>query len=132
MANLEGWKPKLEWKKDGKGFTVTVTKHLNYADENCWCVYLYVYPSHPSFEKFNKLGTMWGQPPFDCHSYVSYFQAHIRQSDGEVCSYQLGWDYNHDGDSYYLNIDRVEDAGSIFYDAERLFEQAMSWFEEIE
>lgn len=73
---------------------------------------------------------MWDQPHFDCHSYVSYFNAHIAFKTGEVCSYQLGWDYNHEGDDYYNSIDSVDQAGSIFYDAERLFEQAESWFTE--
>ena len=75
---------------------------------------------------------MWDQPHFDCHSYISYFNAHIAFKTGEVCSYQLGWDYNHDGDDYYNSIESVDDAGSIFYDADRLFEQAESWFEDEE
>lgn len=130
MANLEGWKPKLEWKKEGTNFLVSVTKHIGYDGENKWCVYLYVYPKHPAFARFNRDGTMWDQPHFDCHSYVSYFNAHIAFKTGEVCSYQLGWDYNHDGDSYYNSIDSVDEAGSIFFDAEKLFEQAESWNEE--
>ncbi|QDP50268.1 MAG: hypothetical protein Tp178MES00d2C33159851_58 [Prokaryotic dsDNA virus sp.] len=127
MANLEGWKPKLEWKKEGKHFLVSVTKHVGYEGENKWCVYLYVYPKHPAFVQFNRDATMWDQPHFDCHSYTSYFNAHVNFKTGEVCSYQLGWDYNHDGDSYYSSIENVEDAGSIFHDAEHLFQQATLW-----
>jgi len=127
MTNLTGWKPKLEWKKEGNNFSVVVSKHMSYSGDNIWCIYLYVYPSHPAFSKFNKDGTMWDQPHFDCHSYVSYFQPHIRYKTGEVASYQLGWDYNHDGDSWYTSIESAEDAGSIFFDAEQLFKQAEEW-----
>jgi hypothetical protein len=131
MTNLAHWKQKLEWKKEGKGFLVSVTKHKR-CDDNLWCIYLYIYPDHPTFDKFNKDGTMWDQPHFDCHSYVSYFQPHVRHKTGDIASYQLGWDYNHDGDSYYTSIEDVEDAGSVFYDAEHLFKQASDLYNEDE
>lgn len=128
MSNfLEGWKPKLEWKKQGKDFLVSVSKHLSFDGDNLWCVYLYVYPKHPAFARFNREGGMWDQPHFDCHSYVSYFQPHVDPKTGEVVSYQLGWDYNHDGDSYYTSLETAEDAASVFYDAQRLYEQATEY-----
>lgn len=130
MSFLDGWNPKLEWKKEGKGFCVIVSKHKGFDDESKWCVYLYVYPSHPAFERFNKEGTMWEQPYFECHSYVSYFRPHIDHRTNEVVSYQLGWDYNHDGDHYYTTCETPSDASNVFWDADNLFRQASEWGEE--
>lgn len=130
MANLECWKPKLEWKKEGNTFAVVVSKHKSYTDENIWCTYLYIYPKHPAFKMFNRDGGMFEQPHFNCHSYVSYFKAHLSTKTNEVCSYQLGWDYNHDGDSYYTSIESVDAAGTIFYNAEALFNEALAWEKE--
>lgn len=121
---LDKWKHKEEWKLEGDKHCVVVSRHMDSArTEHRWCVYLYIYPGHPRFEQFNPEGDMWSQPHFDCHSYVSLFNVHKRK-DGTVGSFQLGWDYNHDGDSYYNELATPSEASSVFYDAERLFEEA--------
>lgn len=125
----EGYTKKDEWKREGKGFCVVVSRHtarsLDEFDANRWCVYLYVYPRHPAFGLFRPLGDMWSQPHFTCHSYVSLFKSH-RDERGEIFSFQLGWDYSHDGDNYGWCA-TADDASSIFWDANKLFEQAEQW-----
>ena len=121
---MKGWKHKDEYKKEGDKCAVVVSRHTGYDDaEHRWCVYLYIYPGHPRFDQFNPDGDMWSQPHYDCHSYVSLFKVHRRDS-GEVGSYQLGWDYNHDGDHRFSEYATADQAGSVFWDAERLFEEA--------
>lgn len=120
----ENWKHKDEWNREGSKHSVVVSRHTNHAgDEHRWCVYLYIYPGHPRFDQFNAGGDMWSQPHFECHSYVSLFRVHRRDS-GDIGSYQLGWDYNHDGDHRFTEYATADDASSVFWDANKLFDEA--------
>lgn len=120
----ENWRHKDEWKREGKSHAVVISRHTaGLHNENRWCVYLYIYPEHPRFQNFNPEGTMWDQPGFVCHSYVSYFRVH-KKDDGSIGSFQLGWDYNHDGDSRFAEYATPSDASEVFWDANRLFEEA--------
>lgn len=130
----DGWRHSDEWKREGKGFLVAVKRHSRpefnrdysevIGEQHCWCVYLYVYPKHPDFARFDPDGDMWSQPPYECHSYVSLFHAH-RDEKGVITSFQLGWDYQHDGDSYFSELATASAASSVFYDASRLFDEAL-------
>lgn len=122
------WRHSDKWIRRGKNYSVEVSRHCiappgDDCAEHYWCVYLYVYPKHPDFTRFDPSGNAWAQPNYDCHSYVSLFNIH-RNNAGEIVSFQLGWDYNHDGDSYYLECATADDAGSVFFDASRLFDEA--------
>lgn len=134
MSNVtSGWRHKDEWKREGKGHCVVISRHTAHGDNgdnNRWCVYLYIYPSHPAFALFRPDKDMWSQPNFDCHSYVSLFNVH-RNNKGEIGSFQLGWDYNHDGDNFGWRA-TPDDASSVFWDANNLFEQAAQWAAEAE
>lgn len=125
MSNpIENWLHKDEWKREGISHAVVVSRHYGeYTGEHCWCVYLYIYPEHPRFDQFKADGDMWSQPHYECHSYVSLFKTH-RREDGSVGSYQLGWDYAHDGDSRFSEYATADEAASVFWDANRLFEDA--------
>lgn len=101
------------------------------GENHCWCVYLYVYPGHPDFSRFNTDGDMWSQPFYECHSYVSLFHTH-RGNDGEITSFQLGWDYQHDGDSEFAEYGTASSAYRVFYDASHLFDEAMSRINEVQ
>lgn len=124
------WRHKDVWSHRTKTFCVEVSRHVDTAldgeDENKWCVYVYVWNTHPSFKLFNKDERAFNQPSFDVHSYPSYYRPHINK-DGEVTAHQLGWDYNHDGDSYYLGLKTKDEAGSVFWDATKLIEQLEDW-----
>lgn len=129
----DGWRHSDKWKREGKNFLVEVSRHSSpefnsdYSEvigqEHRWCVYLYVYPRHPDFARFDSNGDMHSQPYYECHIYVSLFRVH-RDESGEITSFQLGWDYNHDGDVYYTHLAPPSAAGSVFYDANRLFDEA--------
>jgi hypothetical protein len=129
----DGWKHADKWTREGRNFCVQVARHSTpefngdytqvIGTEHHWCVYLFVYAGHPDFSRFNPGGDMWSQPSYECHSYVSLFKAH-RDSKGEIASFQLGWDYAHDGDSQYAELATASAASSVFYDASRLFDEA--------
>ncbi|WP_275628979.1 hypothetical protein [Pseudomonas sp. 273] len=122
--NMENWRHKDEWKREGKGFCVVVSRHLSgITNENRWCVYLYIYQDHPSFQHFKPESDMFEQPSFVCHSYVSLFRVH-RRDDGSIGSFQLGWDYSHDGDYRFSEYATPSEASEVFWDANRLFEEA--------
>lgn len=113
------------WRHEGQHFRVEVSRHeagqLCGEPQQIWCIYAYIYPKHRSFERYTPDGDMWDQPAPDVHSYVSLFKTH-RKPDGEITSFQIGWDYNHDRDDYYTQLKTKGDAGSVFYDAEKLIE----------
>ena len=120
----ENWKHKDEWKREGSKHSVVVSRHTNHAgDEHRWCVYLYIYPGHPRFSQFNPDRGMWDQPSYECHSYVSLFKTH-RRGNGDIGSFQLGWDYSHDGDHRFTEYATADDASSVFWDANKLFDEA--------
>ncbi len=122
------------WKREGKGFMVTVHHHTEPQREEraCydsegphrWCVYAYVYPSHPHFAAFDGTETMWqgAAAAMPGHSYVSFLRIHTKQPDNAICSYQVGWDYNHDGDWSYTQLANEQEALSVFSDADALFD----------
>jgi hypothetical protein len=128
---MSDWTHKDEWKKPGKGFCVQVSRHEDPLREEpaCfdsegphrWAVYAYVYPKHPSFGSFKVDGNMWEQPSLPGHSYPSYFKVH-RDNEGVICSFQIGFDYHHDGDWRFTQHATREDAYEVFADAGELFD----------
>lgn len=127
MSVTEGWNHKDEWRRNGNGFMVSVSRHHidSGEDANRWCVYAYVYPRHRIFEHMDKTDdacVLSGCAGLSCHSYVSFYKAH-RDASGEVKSIQIGWDYNHDGDYQYTTYSTPDDAHMVFWDAGELFKQ---------
>lgn len=124
------WKHKDVWTFRTGSFCVEVSRHCNTTldgeDENVWCIYAYVWNKNPAFALFNKDESPFNQPNFDVHSYPSYYRAHT-DKDGTVTSHQIGWDYNHDGDSQFLEMKTKDDAGSVFWDAGKLIKQLQEW-----
>jgi hypothetical protein len=85
-----------------------------------WCVYAYIYPNHPHFERIQ--GDDWRQESLSAlplHCGVSYFKRHW--TDEGNTSVQVGCDYNHVDDDRYTRMETKEDAASVFCDAEELF-----------
>lgn len=127
------WRKKDVWTHRESSFCVEVSRHdgpkLDGSVENIWCVYAYVWNNHPAFNLFKKDETPFNQPSFEVHSYPSYYRPHINK-DGEVTAHQIGWDYNHDGDWHYLTCKSKDEAGSVFWDAEKLIEQLRNWGDE--
>ncbi|TAA20332.1 hypothetical protein [Pseudoxanthomonas winnipegensis] len=130
---MNDWKHKDKWSLESRSFTIEVSRHavvgLDAQPENIWCVYAYVYPKHPLFARFNPAGGMWEQPSLPGHSCVSYFRAHKNEQDA-ITSYQIGWDYNHDGDWRFTQMASKADAYEVFRDAEELFEHLASYEKE--
>lgn len=127
MIVAEDWNHKDEWRRNGRGFMVSVSRHHvdSGEDANCWCVYAYVYPKHRIFDaldKSNDAGVLAGCGGLSCHSYVSLYKVH-RNDAGAVLSVQIGWDYNHDGDYRFTTYATPDDAHRVFWDAGELFKQ---------
>ena len=122
---MEGWNHKDEWKKSGDNFLVVVSRHSAMADDftgpNRWAVYAYIYPKHALFSKFD--GPDLWQPTttvMPLHAGCSYLRYH--EDKGIITSVQVGCDYNHLHDEAFSYCATPEDAGDVFFDAERLFE----------
>lgn len=131
---MSGWERKEVWKRAGRGFLVEVSRHEVDVDvgegPHRWCIYAYIYPKHPAFGQFKVGGGMWEQPDFGMHAGNSFFRTHYN-GKGEIASFQVGCDYNHDGDDYFTHLATREDAGSVFYDASATFD-ALAAMEESE
>jgi len=130
------WSHKELWKfSDHKTFTVEVSRHeVAASDAECydstgphrWCIYAYIYPSHPLFAKFDDTDSMWqdatsGMP---LHGGCSFLDRCMRMKDGKATttSFQVGCDYDHLHDWSYTQQGTKEDAYGVFADAERLVE----------
>jgi len=127
----DGWIPKRVWKKEGKHFCVEIVctedARRDEYEPYTWCVYAYIYPKHWLFDRIPPHCHMWEtNTPLECHSYVSYFRTHT-DKHGEITSHQIGWDYNHHGDSHYC---QDQEGSSVFWDAENLFTQLSESSEE--
>ena len=119
------WDHKDEWHQRGKDFLVVV-KHYTVEPHpiegvNRWNVYAYIYPKHPHFGKFE--GTAMYQDaasamPF--HAGPSFLRVH-RADDGNITSVQVGSDYNHIHDDEFGHMENMEQAWTVFQDAEELF-----------
>jgi hypothetical protein len=122
----EGWKRKDVWKKCSRHFTVEVTRHTEDVRDgdgpNRWCVYAYIYPTHPRFGHFSG-DSMYQSAAcaLPLHGGPSLLTWHVSK-DGKVGSVQVGADYHHIHDTDYTFYDNAEQAGSVFFDANALYE----------
>jgi hypothetical protein len=134
---LPAYTEKHEWRLAGPGFVVTVSKHEveEFFDEggNRWCVYAYIYPSHPYFKEF-KGPSLW-QPATEAmplHHGCSYLKYHLSDAgsgsstgtggnSNNIASVQVGCDYNHLHDEHFTHAATKEAAHQVFHDAEFLF-----------
>lgn len=124
------WRHKDIWTYRSASFCVEISRHsektLDGTPEQHWCIYAYVWNTHPAYKLFNKDEGPFSQPSFEVHSYPSYYRAHIGK-DGEITAHQLGWDYNHDGDWAYSFMNNKDQAGSVFADVQGLIKQLEDW-----
>lgn len=131
---MSDWKHKDEWKRYGKDFLVSVTRHSVAVDEHGfydsdlghrWCVYAYIYPKHPHFAKFD--GPQMYQDAASCmpfHGGPSLLE--YPMYDGAVTSVKVGCDYNHLHDWPYTRMANKEEALGVFADADELY----NWLQE--
>lgn len=120
---MSGWAKKQEWWLRGKDYLVTVYHSKGDANENLWRVYCYIYPKHSRYESLKDLDKLFDDRlhSFPLHSGCSFIRKHF-DNDGKQTSIQIGCDYNHLYDSYYLTMETEHEASIIFNDAEQLFE----------
>jgi len=128
---MSNWKHKDIWKKSGNGFLVEVSRHSESYEPvdgregpHRWCVYAYIYPAHPHFAKFGPNDELWQDATTELpgHSYPSLLRRHT-DAEGRVTSFQVGWDYHHDGDYMFTHDATMDDARRQFMDAQELFDR---------
>ncbi len=128
---MKNWKHKDIWKKSGNGFLIEVSRHSEDYEPidrregpHMWCVYAYIYPNHPHFNAFNDKDDLYQDATSELpgHSYPSYLKRHV-DKDGQVTSFQVGWDYHHDGDYMFTHDGDAETASRQFRDAQELFDR---------
>lgn len=124
---MNEWKRKDIWTRRTKGFCVEVSRHTeqpcSYTDEgpNRWCVYAYIYPTHPHFAKFDG-DRMWQDAAtvLPLHGGPSMLRLH-RDANCNMTSVQVGADYHHDCDAEFTHCADENEAYAVFKDAEKLF-----------
>ncbi len=117
---MSEWELSLQYFKRGENFTIEVHRHsvlmASYGQGVWrWCVYVYVFPTHPLYDSFDVEEGLSGD--FDempLHGGCTYFKMF-----GETK--KIGCDYNHAWDERYTHMETMEDASSIFRDADQLF-----------
>lgn len=126
---MSDWEHKDEWRKFGKNFLVTVTRHFSEPSSfnpgegtNRWAVYAYIYPDHPHFAAFDGDG-LWQSATrgLPLHHGASFLRRHY-DTDGAVTSIQVGADYHHLHDSSFTHCESKADAAEVFSDAGELFD----------
>lgn len=84
-----------------------------------WCVYAYIYPTHPRFKRFDDWRTGFRQDAateLPLHAGATLLRFHASNT-GERDSVQVGADYNHLGDDHFTHYATANDAMSVFLDA---------------
>jgi len=123
---MHEWEHKDEWKRSSNNFVVSVTRHSesvkSYEGKNRWCVYAYIYPNHPYFEKIDQTGATYQDAltTMPLHCGASLFACPMY--GGKVTSIKVGADYNHYKDDYFTYYNTKEEAYEVFKDADELFE----------
>ena len=125
----KAWDRKDEWRKHGKDFLVTVTRHngspLDTSEgSNRWAVYAYIYPKHPYFAKFEG-PHMWQDATQSMPLHAGASLLEYPMYEGKVTSVKVGADYHHLHDDF-THYATQEDASEIFNDADKLF----AWLQE--
>lgn len=124
---MDRWDHKDEWRRQGKHFLVSVTRHFAPVcrpdqGPHRWAVYAFIYPNHPLFDTFH--GEEMFQPASNAlplHWGPTFLRQH-RGDDGQICSIQVGADYNHLHDDRFCDYATADDAIEVFNDADELFE----------
>jgi hypothetical protein len=122
------WKHKDEWKQTGDGFLIVVSRHWKVSMKihedglvNGWCVYAYIYPSHPLFKAACE-SSAYEEPLIDLpfHGGITKKELHFNDNH-EVTAVQLGADYSHLGDEHYERYGTKLEAWPVFCGAFQLF-----------
>ena len=121
------WKTVNLWRKRHDKFIVEVSRHDS-CDGDAWCVYAYIYQSHPCFMRIDK--SKWCDQDviyqMPLHFGGSYFSVNYSDDGKEIKSYKIGADYKHLGDDRFSSIATKDMAYDVFADAEELY----TWLEE--
>lgn len=131
-ATNHAWRRKELWSRRGDQFCVEVSRHFEPIStispelgEHRWCVYAYIYPKHPHFQKFDGTDYFFQDAcaELPLHGGVignaSYLRYHYA-GGGQTTCIQVGADYNHLHDERFTHM-TPEEAGEVFFDAELLF-----------
>jgi hypothetical protein len=124
---MADWDHKDEWRKRGRDFLVTVTRHTEACRDtlasdgpNRWAVYAYIYPKHPYFAAFDG-PQLWQEAAtaMPLHAYPSLLE--YPMYEGKVTSVKVGADYHHLHDDHFTHYATREEASAVFHDADELF-----------
>ena len=130
-VDMNNWRHKDEWRREGSGFQIVVSRHGVPVDDitdqgpHRWAIYAYIYPKHPHFDAFD--GTDFWQDAtqvMPLHCGCTFLRNHVDEKL-VTTSIQVGCDYNHLHDDDYTFYETPEDAWTVFHDADALF----AWLE---
>lgn len=114
---MNEYRYKEEWLKREKDFSISIHrwKHIG-SNENIWNVYVHICPEHAMFDEL--------QEEYDCkniefHGGCTYVKWH-RDENGKVTDKNYGCDYNHYGDDYFNDCEKLEDAHELLADVKEI------------
>ncbi len=120
------WEKKDSWFRKAATFSVEVT-HVFFEgvkdvipSKHGWFIYVYIFETHPMFTRFDD-----DDSNINCAHALEFhggctFRQHIHRA-GKKVGIKVGCDYRHYGDEYYEDLSCKEEAGSVFYDADVIF-----------
>lgn len=127
------WKHKDVYTLRGTNFCIEVVRwnfypifNVDNKNKNVWNLYVYIYPEHQAFSKYENEDSKHSIP---FHGGCTFYQKHNNPLTGDITSIQIGCDYTHYMDDQYKEMITMEDAASIFYDAEYLFNKFENYTE---
>ncbi|MCW3676250.1 hypothetical protein [Burkholderia cenocepacia] len=118
--------------RDGKGFLIEVSRHtspvmheFDSEGPNRWCVYAYIYPSHPHFASFSG-PNIWQDATTVLPLHGGCTLLEYPMYDGKVTSVKVGADYHHLHDTRFTHYATADEARLVFEDADELFDKLQS------
>lgn len=113
------WQKSETWRQRGSQFCVEVVHSTAPSDDDPhrWCVYAYLYPTHPHFAAFAG-EDMWqaAAQALPLHGGPSFLRWHMG-TDGRAVSVQVGADYHHYKDDHFTRCADPDEARGVFSDA---------------
>ncbi|PRF08632.1 hypothetical protein C6Q07_11055 [Burkholderia multivorans] len=90
-----------------------------------WCVYAYIYPSHPHFASFSG-PNIWQDATTVLPLHGGCTLLEYPMYDGKIASVKVGADYHHLHDTRFTHYATADEARLVFEDADELFDKLQS------
>lgn len=117
------------------GFAIEISHHtLEGAqphEANGWCLYAFIYQDHPLFDQIESeseyFSSCLNDVPF--HGGCTFVKFHQTwKKDGTIGSKQIGCDYSHYRDDYYMSVDVEEEPPHFMLNGAKILAEYLAQF----